>query len=153
MEAQKDAVFRDIVNNSLLTTPDGMPTVWVSRLQGFSKMSRVFGPDLMLRVCEMSLKKGYTHFLYGGDTGVAERLKEAFVQRFPGLRIVGTFSPPFMLLTGREEAELTLRLSELRPDIFWVGLSTPKQERFMAKYRSEERRVGKECRSRWSPYH
>ncbi|HLQ51141.1 MAG TPA: WecB/TagA/CpsF family glycosyltransferase [Terriglobales bacterium] len=134
MEAQKDTVFRDIVNNSLLTTPDGMPTVWVGRLQGFSKMSRVFGPDLMLRVCEMSLKKGYTHFLYGGDTGVAERLKEALVQRFPGLRIVGTFSPPFRLLTGREEAELTLRLSELRPDIFWVGLSTPKQERFMAKY-------------------
>src|SRR5207245_1417951 len=76
-------------------------------------------------------------FLYGGDTGVAERLKEVLVQRFPGLRIVGTFSPPFRLLTAREEAELTLRLSELRPDIFWVGLSTPKQERFMAKYMQE----------------
>src|SRR2546427_2234342 len=134
MEAQKDAVFRDIVNNSLLTTPDGMPTVWVGRLQGFSKMSRVFGPDLMLRVCEMSLKKGYTHFLYGGDTGVAERLKEVLVQRFPGLRIVGTFSPPFRLLAGREEAEITLPLSGFRADNFLVSLSPPQQERLMAKY-------------------
>src|SRR2546426_10945009 len=84
MEAQKDAVLRDIVNNSLLTTPDGMPTVWVGRLQGFSKMSRVFGPDLMLRVCEMSLKKGYTHFLYGETRVWPKGSKKFWCRDFPG---------------------------------------------------------------------
>lgn len=134
MEAQKNSAFRSILNNSLLTTPDGMPTVWVGRWQGHSQMQRVFGPDMMLEVCAMSVAKGYTHFLYGGADGVAEQLKAALLSKFPGLRIVGTYTPPFRPLNEAEKEDLCARVSSATPDIFWVGLSTPKQERFMAEY-------------------
>lgn len=134
MEAQKNPAFRAILNNSLLTTPDGMPTVWVGKWQGHSQMRRVFGPDMMLDVCAMSVAKGYTHFLYGGTDGVAEHLKASLVRKFPRLRIVGTYTPPFRPLHQTERDELIAQIAALKPDIFWVGLSTPKQERFMAEY-------------------
>jgi N-acetylglucosaminyldiphosphoundecaprenol N-acetyl-beta-D-mannosaminyltransferase len=134
MEAQKDPGLRQILNRSLLTTPDGMPTVWVGKLQGFSKMDRVYGPDLMAGVCRLSCEKGYTHFLCGGGPGIAGRLKEALTARFPGLKVVGTYTPPFRPLNAEEETELFEQVSRVKPDIFWVGLSTPKQERFMAQY-------------------
>jgi N-acetylglucosaminyldiphosphoundecaprenol N-acetyl-beta-D-mannosaminyltransferase len=133
-EAQKDPAFRAILNHAFLTTPDGMPTVWMGRWQGFRQMRRVYGPDLMLRVCELAQQRGHTHFLYGGAPGVADALKRQLEQRFPGIRILGTYSPPFRPLSKEEENELTRRVRELQPDIFWVGLSTPKQERFMAQY-------------------
>src|SRR6266851_5150522 len=90
MEAQRDTAFRKVLNESFLTTPDGMPTVWVGRLQGHSNMGRVYGPDLMLEVCKLSLDGHYTHFLYGGRPGVAERLSASLARRFPGIKIVGT---------------------------------------------------------------
>ena len=133
-EAQHDPAFRAILNRAFLNTPDGMPTVWMGRWQGFRQMRRVYGPDLMLRVCELTQRRGFTHFLYGGAPGVAEALKAQLERRFPGLRIVGTYTPPYRTLTNEEETALACRVGELKPDIFWVGLSTPKQEKFMAQY-------------------
>jgi N-acetylglucosaminyldiphosphoundecaprenol N-acetyl-beta-D-mannosaminyltransferase len=133
-EAQRDPAFRAILNHSFLNTPDGMPTVWMGRWQGFRQMQRVYGPDLMLRVCEFTQSRGYTHFLYGGAPGVAEALKSRLEERFPELKIAGTYTPPFRPLTAEEEQQLQLLVDQLKPDIFWVGLSTPKQEKFMAQY-------------------
>ena len=133
-EAQHDPAFRAILNHSFLTTPDGMPTVWMGRWQGFRQMQRVYGPDLMLRLCEFTRQRGFTHFFYGGAPGVAEALKARLELRFPGLKVVGTYTPPFRPLTREEEDELARRVRELKPDIFWVGLSTPKQEKFMAQH-------------------
>lgn len=133
-EAQIDPSFRAILNRSFLTTPDGMPMVWMGRWQGFREMARVYGPDLMLQVCKYSQSLGQTHFLYGGAPGVAEELKRRLEQRFPRLKIVGTYSPPFRPLTAAEEQDLTRLVGTLKPDFFWVGLSTPKQEKFMAHY-------------------
>jgi N-acetylglucosaminyldiphosphoundecaprenol N-acetyl-beta-D-mannosaminyltransferase len=134
MEAQRDPALRQILNSSLVTTPDGMPMVWLGRASGFRKMTRVYGPDLMLEVCRESVKSGATHFLYGGTDGVAEELADSLRQRFPGLQIVGTYTPPFRTLSESEERQLAERVEELHPDFMWIGLSTPKQERFMAKY-------------------
>src|ERR1700690_862846 len=134
MEAQKDPAFRTILNRSMLTTPDGMPTVWVGRLNAYSQMRRVYGPDFMLEVCSVSVARGYTHFLYGGVDGVADRLKSELTKKFPGLNVVGTYTPPFRPLNASENADLQATIAKLRPDFFWVGLSTPKQERFMAEY-------------------
>jgi len=134
MEAQKDPKFRSILNQSLLTTPDGMPTVWVGKLQGFAQIDRVFGPDLMARICCLSEKKGYTHFLYGGARGTAEMLRSCLLAQYPALRITGTYTPPFRALNRQEEQELVGIVARARPDVLWVGLSTPKQERFMADY-------------------
>jgi len=133
-EAQQDPAFRAILNQAFLNTPDGMPTVWMGRWQGFHDMRRVYGPDLMERVCEFTRTRGYTHFLYGGAPGVAEALKNRLEQVFPGLKIVGTYTPPFRPLTQAEETELSRQVGQLKPDIIWVGLSTPKQEKFMAQH-------------------
>ncbi len=134
IEAQSDQAFRDILNRSFMTTPDGMPMVWVGRLQGHSQMRRVYGPDYMLDLCCFSVQQGYRHFLYGGSPGVAERLAVELTRRFPGLQVVGTYTPPFRPLNSSEDAELCALVTETKPDVFWVGLSTPKQERFMAQY-------------------
>lgn len=132
MEAQSDGEFKTILNYSLLTTPDGMPTVWVGRLQGFREMDRVYGPDLMLEVCRISEERGYSHFLYGGNDGVVEKLAGSLRVRYPKLNIVGMRTPPFRSLNATEELALREHVRKTRPDFMWVGLSTPKQERFMA---------------------
>lgn len=137
MEAQQDQRLRQTLNESLITTPDGMPMVWLGRLAGFKSMTRVYGPDLMLEVCRASVPVGATHYLYGGNEGVVDRLAERLRARFPGITIVGTFTPPFRALTQEEEKRLIAEVEALKPDFFWVGLSTPKQERFMAEYREK----------------
>jgi N-acetylglucosaminyldiphosphoundecaprenol N-acetyl-beta-D-mannosaminyltransferase len=134
MEAQSDEAFRDILNRSFLTTPDGMPTVWLGRIHGFKDMSRVYGPDYMANLCERSVAKGYRHFLYGGKEGVAEELRAELTRRFPGLQIVGTYTPPFRPLNAEEENDLRLQLETSQADVLWCGLSTPKQERFISSY-------------------
>jgi N-acetylglucosaminyldiphosphoundecaprenol N-acetyl-beta-D-mannosaminyltransferase len=132
--AQSDEGFRQILNRAFLCTPDGTPLVWVGRWQGRKEMGRVYGPDLMLAVLELSEKKGYRHFFYGGANGVAKALREQLGKRFPRLQIAGTYEPPFRPLNAEEEAELMKLIQDARPDMMWVGLSTPKQEKFMAEY-------------------
>lgn len=132
MESQGDPDLGRIHNGSLLTVPDGMPTVWVGRARGHGAMGRVYGPDFLVACCQASIEHGLTHFLYGGNEGVAEALRERLQSRLPGLRIVGTYTPPFRPLNADEAKDLRDRVARLKPDFFWVGLSTPKQERFMA---------------------
>jgi len=134
MESQKNADLKRIHNQSGLTVPDGMPMVWVGHLKKYPGIERVYGPDLMMEICKKSLRKGYSHFFYGGEEGVAKKLRENFEERFPGIRIVGTYTPPFRSLYKQEEAELIEKVAKAKPDFFWVGLSTPKQEHFMADY-------------------
>jgi N-acetylglucosaminyldiphosphoundecaprenol N-acetyl-beta-D-mannosaminyltransferase len=133
-EAQSDPEFRQILNRAFLCTPDGMPLVWVGRWLGQKQMDRVYGPDLMLAVMEASAKNGWRHFFYGGANGTAEILKSKMLERFPKLQIVGTYEPPFRPLNQQELKQLQEQLRVARPDMMWVGLSTPKQERFMADH-------------------
>ncbi len=135
-EAQDDPAFRRILNGAFLNTPDGMPMVWMGKLAGFREIDRVYGPDLMLKVFQWSQSSGCRHFFYGGAPGVAEELKSRLEARFPGVSIVGTYCPPFRPLDDAEENALTAQVAAARPDMLWVGLSTPKQERFMAAYLS-----------------
>ncbi len=137
MEAQVDPNLKRIINRSVLTTPDGRPTVWVGWLRGFFKMRQVTGPDMMLKICALSEEKRYTHFFYGGAEGIAARLKESLTARFPNLKVVGAYTPPFRPLDAEEEAGLIHMVAESKPDFFWVGLGTPKQERFMDQYISK----------------
>ncbi|AWK88562.1 WecB/TagA/CpsF family glycosyltransferase [Azospirillum thermophilum] len=134
MESQRDPVLKDIHNGAGLVTPDGMPLVWLSRLAGFDHVSRVYGPDLFLEVAARSLATGWRHFYYGGGPDVAALLKSRMTRRFPGLQVVGTCTPPFRPLTAEEEEALVRRIDASGADIVWVGLSTPKQERWMARF-------------------
>ena len=134
MEAHRDDALAQIFAEATLVVPDGMPTVWVGRHQGHRSMERVAGPDLMLAVVAGEEFRERTHFLCGGKPGVAEELRDALRSRFPGVKIVGTYTPPFGPMSIAEETQLTTKISRLKPDIIWVGISTPKQERFMARY-------------------
>jgi N-acetylglucosaminyldiphosphoundecaprenol N-acetyl-beta-D-mannosaminyltransferase len=134
MESQRDAEVRLIHNSAGLVTPDGMPLVWLSRLMGFRHVERVYGPDLLLAVCERAVGQGYRHFFYGGASGVAGKLVARLQCRFPGLQVAGTYSPPFRPLTPEEDAAVVERINAAQPDIVWVGISTPKQERWMAEH-------------------
>ncbi len=134
MEAQSDAAFKQILNNAFLNTPDGMPMSWVGWLQGHKMMNRVYGPDLMLAVSEAGVQRGLRHFYYGGKDGVADLLAERMRARFPGIQISGTYCPPFRPLTPDEIQDLKQRVIHAKPHILWIGLSTPKQERFAAEY-------------------
>jgi N-acetylglucosaminyldiphosphoundecaprenol N-acetyl-beta-D-mannosaminyltransferase len=134
MEAQADPEFRSILNRAWMTTPDGMPMTWVGRCQGHRAMDRVYGPDLMRDIFKSTQDGSVRHFFYGGAPGVAELLKRSMEARFPGVVVCGTFTPPFRALTAAEEEELEGIIRDARPHLIWVGLSTPKQERFMAAH-------------------
>ena len=135
MEAQWSLQVMRAHKNAWLVVPDGMPLVHIGRIfHGQHQMRRCFGPDLMEALLAHSVSKRYTHFLYGGNNGVAMSLKAKLEKRFPGLHIVGTYTPPFRPLNSQERQELVARVAALKPNFFWVGLSTPKQELFMNEY-------------------
>jgi N-acetylglucosaminyldiphosphoundecaprenol N-acetyl-beta-D-mannosaminyltransferase len=129
IESQDDPAIMQAHREAWLVTPDGMPMVWL----GPSGTERVYGPDLMLSVCDAGRATGLTHYFFGGSDGVAGELRENLTRRFPGLNVVGTHTPPFRPLTSHELAEWRAEIERLKPDEIWVGLSTPKQERFMAE--------------------
>ncbi len=134
IESQYDESLRCIHNNAGMVTPDGMPLVWVSRMMGFQGVDRVYGPDLMLAVCERSQQCGFSHFFYGGGPGVSQRLIASLTKRYPLLRIAGSYSPPFRPLTPDEDRYVVEQINSSGADIVWVGLSTPKQEKWMAAH-------------------
>lgn len=134
MECQNDAELRAIHNRAGLVTPDGMPLVWLSWLNGRAHVDRVYGPDLMLALCERSCERGYRHFFYGGNDGVAAQLRDRLVARYPSLNVAGIYTPPFRPLTEEEDEAVIARINASGADLVWVGLSTPKQERWMAAH-------------------
>lgn len=134
MDAVNDPEFNQILNQSGMTTPDGMAVVWLLKLHGFKNAGRVYGPDLMLAVCEESIRHGWTHFLYGGAPGVADQLAVNLGRRFSGLRINGVYSPPFTPLSPEQDREIVDRINSAKADIVWVGISSPKQEKWMVDH-------------------
>lgn len=134
MIAQKNERFKMIVNNANLVIPDGMPLVWLSKLIGYKKAERVTGPDIMLAMCSRSPKTGHTHFFYGGKKGVPELIKKKLTEKFPGLQVVGVYSPPFRPLTKEEDDRDVEMINAAKPDFLWVGLGTPKQHYWIADH-------------------
>jgi N-acetylglucosaminyldiphosphoundecaprenol N-acetyl-beta-D-mannosaminyltransferase len=134
MESRRDPQLRDIHNRAGLVTPDGMPLVWLSRLLGKSHTERVCGRDLMRKLTAVSSLHGYRQYYYGGSEGVVERLTQALTRAHPGLDVAGTRCPPFRQLTREEDDDDVNAINIARPDILWIGLSTPKQERWMATH-------------------
>lgn len=134
MDTLDSAELRSIYSSSGMTAPDGMSLVWFLKIKGHKQVSRVYGPDLMLKTCEISTSLGVRHYFYGAKPGVADQLSENLKNRYPGLQIVGTFSPPFRTLTPEEDQSIISRINETNPDIVWVGMSNPKQDRWIASH-------------------
>ncbi len=134
MESLRNPKLRDILNRSGLSTPDGMPLVWLCRWGGQRRTQRVYGPDLMMSVCESGQAEGYRHFLYGGEPNVLDLLAKRLEREFPSIDVAGSFSPPFRTLTEDEDKEIVDMINKFRPDVVWVGLGAPKQELWMADH-------------------
>ncbi len=135
VEANTHDWLRDGLNApGSVATADGMPLVWVGRAMG-RDVDRVCGPDTMLAVMDRGRALGRRHFLYGGAAGIPERLAERLSARYPGLNVVGTYSPPFRALTPDEDADEIDRINAARPDYVWVGLGSPKQDRWVFDHR------------------
>ena len=135
IECQDDPELRRIHNDAGMVTADGMPLVWLSRRRLHdSRVERVYGPDLMLAAFERSEVTGWRHFLYGAAPATLDRLADNLHDRFPRARVVGAVSPPFRALGRDEDAAVCDCIAEAHPDIVWVGLSTPTQERWMASH-------------------
>jgi N-acetylglucosaminyldiphosphoundecaprenol N-acetyl-beta-D-mannosaminyltransferase len=137
MEAQRSAAFKRILNDASMVVADGMPLVWLGKARRLPMRRRVYGPELMGTFFAVTGNR-YRHFLYGGAPGVADQLAAVLKRKF-GARVEGVYTPPFRPLNSQEEQELFRLLQSIRPDILWVGLSTPKQETWMAKYRDRSK--------------
>jgi N-acetylglucosaminyldiphosphoundecaprenol N-acetyl-beta-D-mannosaminyltransferase len=134
MESRRDEHLRRIHNEAGMVTPDGMPLVWLSRLLGKHRTERVYGPDLMRKMTAVSSQRGYRQFYYGGSEWVADKLKQVLVNAHPELEVAGAICPPFRELTPEEDQAVVDVINAARPHIVWVGLSTPKQEFWMAEH-------------------
>jgi N-acetylglucosaminyldiphosphoundecaprenol N-acetyl-beta-D-mannosaminyltransferase len=135
MECRRSSEVRAIFNSAGMVTPDGMPVVWVVRRSGYPDVRRVYGPDLMLAELGQSLTSGHRHFFYGGGPGVASRLAEAMRKRFPGIAIAGVYEPPFAPLDDLCTSEAAELINTAQADVVWVGMSSPKQDRWMVRMR------------------
>jgi len=135
LQAYDNPELARILDESGLAAPDGMPLVWLGRRQSRTT-GRVYGPDLMLQMCGAGLQRKTRHFFYGATPDVLEDLKANLERKNPGLVVAGTLAPPFRPLTATEETETARMINAARPDIVWVGLGTPKQDFWVAHFRT-----------------
>jgi N-acetylglucosaminyldiphosphoundecaprenol N-acetyl-beta-D-mannosaminyltransferase len=135
MHSHEASDVRQIYRSASMVTPDGMPLVWLLRQAGYRNAERLCGPDLMPTLFEHSQRSGHRHFLYGSSEGTLSLLKEQISARFPNAILAGSYSPPYRELTVVEENDMVRHLNAANPDIVWVGLGAPKQDRWMAAYR------------------
>lgn len=133
--ASNDITFEEVLNEAGLCTPDGMPLVWALRSYGYTEQERVDGPNLMLKLCELSIVKKYKIFLYGGTKETLEELTQTLLKQYDGIEIVGTHSPPFRQLTQEEDNEVMNMINSTEADIVFVSLGCPKQEYWMYHHR------------------
>lgn len=135
VEMQDDDELLAINNQAGVTTPDGMPLVWLGRLHGHRAIEKTYAPDIMNATFAVSPERGYRHYLYGGKEGVASALKHVLEKRFPGIEVVGTHCPPFRPLTDDEVSTRAAAINRSGAQVVWCGLGCPKQERWMARFR------------------
>jgi len=141
MEAYDHPQFREVVNGADLVTPDGMPLVWILRRMGQRDQQRVYGPTLMLHVCEAAEKEGVPIGLFGSRLDILERLLDNLKDRFPKLKIAYAHSPPFRKFSESERQAVTNDINCSGTRILFVGLGCPKQEQWMAAHRGQVKAV------------
>lgn len=133
--AFRDEEYRKVQNSGAMALPDGQPLSIVSRRRGYAQAKRVPGPDLMPAILNLSQEKGYTHYFYGSTKSTLEQLKKAVLSKYPKVKIVGMYAPPFRELTEEEDEKITRRINDSGADFVWVALGAPKQEKWMYEHR------------------
>jgi len=135
VEAERNALFRKVVDAAALVVPDGSPLIWIGRRRGFALPRRCYGPDLFQELAASTASKGYRHYLYGGHPGVGGKVAERLQHDYPGVAIAGAFSPPFRKMTPEEDEEAVHAINASEADILWVALGCPRQEIWMYEHR------------------
>lgn len=137
VSAFEDPEFCKVQNAAAIAIPDGGPLSTVGRKRGYKKMQRTTGPSYMEEIFELSVKKGYRHYFYGSTEETLEKMRVRLMDEYPGLEVVGMYSPPFRPLTEEEDKLVVERINELKPDFCWIGLGAPKQEVFMSEHKEK----------------
>ena len=119
------------VNEFEIIGPDGQPVRWaLNLLHGAGLTDRVYGPELMLRLCDRAADERVSIYLYGSSPEVIEQLRIKLPQRFPGLVIAGAESPPFRALSKEEAEEMVRRINASGAGLVFIGLGCPNQDHF-----------------------
>lgn len=129
--------FRKVENGGMLVAPDGNPLVNEGHKRGAASMQRIPGPSFMERMMEISAEHGYKHYFYGSTPETLDKLRENLTRKYPGLNIVGMYSPPFRKLTEEEDREIIDKINRENADFIWIGLGCPKQETWMAEHQGQ----------------
>ncbi len=138
MASAEDPELREALLRSSINVPDGQPLVWAINALGYPLRGRVYGPELMSRACARAARTGTRFYLYGGrNQGALVQLTLNLRQRYPGVQIVGGYSPPHRLLTAQERELVVQEINRSRADVVWAGIGVPKQEKWMASLRSQ----------------
>lgn len=132
--AFEDPDYCSVQNGGILAIPDGGPLSSVGRMRGYKDMQRTTGPNYMGEILKISAEKGYRHYFYGSTPETLEKLKKALIHDYPGIQIIGLYSPPFRPLTEEEDQDIVDKINQAEADFVWVGLGAPKQERWMAEH-------------------
>jgi N-acetylglucosaminyldiphosphoundecaprenol N-acetyl-beta-D-mannosaminyltransferase len=136
MASREDAELRAALDGSSMNVPDGQPLVWAINALGHSLGERVYGPELMARACARAAESGQSFYLYGGrNQGALVQLALNLRQRFPGVKIVGGYSPPHRPLSEEERDAVAREINHSGADVVWAGIGVPKQEKWMAQMR------------------
>ncbi len=136
MVCQEDPELQAAVEGASLVVPDGQPLVWAMNAMGHHLPTRVYGPELMDRYCARGAETGTRMFLYGGrNQGALVQLALNLRRRYPGVKIVGGYSPPYRPLSDEEEDAVAAEINRSQADVVWVGIGVPKQEKWMAAMR------------------
>lgn len=130
----RDSDMRRATEMAGMTLPDGVGIILAAQLLGYPHEGRVTGPMLMLKLCDLGRQNRYRHFFYGGAPGIADKLAKRLLGMYPGLTVAGTYCPPFRPISGEEDQRVMEMLNASKPDIVWVGLGAPKQEKWMESH-------------------
>lgn len=126
-----------VQNGGIMAIPDGGPLSTIGRKRGYNNMERTTGPSYMEEILKISAEKGYRHYFYGSTDETLEKMYQKLIKNYPGIQIVGMYSPPFRLLTKEEDRAIIQRINNVKADFIWVGLGAPKQEKWMAAHQGE----------------
>lgn len=135
--AYEDSIYRTVQNSGIMAIPDGGPLSSVGRKRGYSEMGRTTGPSYMGEILKISVDKGYCHYFYGSTEKTLKKLEKTLKKEYPGLKIVGMYSPPFRALTEEEDKDIIEKINASNADFVWIGLGAPKQERWMADHQGK----------------
>lgn len=146
MMAQKDKEFSEILKKSSLSTPDSIGIMIGAKMQHKEFKERIPGQSYFRQIISLSNEKGYSIYLLGGKPGIAEETKKNLIKLFPNVNIVGTHHGYF---DENEEKEVIKEINKLQPNVLFVALGAPYQEKWIAKHQ-KELKVDVATRTRWN---